>query len=146
MINIREMQIEDFDQVMAIENVNFSEPWTEAGFFTFFIRDDTLFLVAEEEGKIKGYIGIVCVIDEGDITNVSVDPKEQGRGIGNMLVEAVVKKARERGVKNIFLEVRRSNAPAIRVYEKNGFVQISVRKGYYTAPLEDALIMKREDG
>ena len=139
------MTMDDFDQVMEIENVNFSEPWTEAGFFTFFLRDDTLFLVAEEDEKIKGYIGIVCVPEDGDITNVSVAPEAQGAGIGSMLVEELIKRAAERGVTNIFLEVRASNASAIHLYEKYGFRQISVRKGYYTKPLEDALVMKREE-
>ena len=62
-----------------------------------------------------------------------------------MLVEELIKSAAERGVTNIFLEVRASNASAIHLYEKYGFRQISVRKGYYTKPLEDALVMKREE-
>ena len=59
MITIREMQIDDLEQVMPIEEANFSIPWTETGFFTFLIRDDALFLVAEEDGEILGYLGIL---------------------------------------------------------------------------------------
>ena len=76
------MQLDDLEQVMVIENELFSVPWTENGFFSFLLREDALFLVAEEEGKILGYCGVLMVLDEGDITNVAVDKKQQGRGIG----------------------------------------------------------------
>ena len=62
MITIREMQIDDLEQVMPIEEANFSIPWTETGFFTFLIRDDALFLVAEEDGEILGYLGILMKV------------------------------------------------------------------------------------
>ncbi|NCC43304.1 MAG: ribosomal-protein-alanine N-acetyltransferase, partial [Clostridia bacterium] len=68
MIQIREMEFDDLSAVMEIENENFSKPWTENGFFTFLIRDDTLFLVACEDDQILGYCGVVMVMDEGDIT------------------------------------------------------------------------------
>ena len=80
-MNIREMTLEDLDQVMAIEKENFSVPWTENGFFSFLIRQDTLFLVAEDETGIAGYCGIVMVPDEGDITNVSVAGNRRRQGI-----------------------------------------------------------------
>ena len=64
MITIREMQIDDLEQVMPIEEANFSIPWTETGFFTFLIRDDALFLVAEEDGEILGYLGILISCDD----------------------------------------------------------------------------------
>lgn len=75
MITIREMQIDDLEQVMPIEEANFSIPWTETGFFTFLIRDDALFLVAEEDGEILGYLGILISFDESEITNVCVAEK-----------------------------------------------------------------------
>lgn len=141
MIQIREMQFDDLEGVMEIENANFSTPWTETGFFTFLIRDDTLFLVAEEEEKILGYCGIVMVQDEGDITNVAVAKELQNQGIGKQLVKELLLQTKTRGVKKVFLEVRASNARAIHVYEKMGFEQISIRKNYYEAPTEDGLVM-----
>ena len=80
MITIREMQIDDLEQVMPIEEANFSIPWTETGFFTFLIRDDALFLVAEEDGEILGYLGILISFDESEITNVCVAEKARRRG------------------------------------------------------------------
>lgn len=87
MITIREMQIDDLEQVMPIEEANFSIPWTETGFFTFLIRDDALFLVAEEDGEILGYLGILISFDESEITNVCVAEKARRRGIGHALME-----------------------------------------------------------
>lgn len=144
MIQIREMQLDDLDQIMEIENACFSKPWTETGFFTFLIRNDTLFLVAEEKEKILGYCGIVMVQDEGDITNVAVASQNRNQGIGKRLMETLAEKTKEAGVKKIFLEVRESNAPAIHLYEKMGFVQNGRRKNYYEAPTEDAILMMRE--
>ena len=143
MINLREMQIDDLEKVMKIENRSFSVPWTDTGFFTFLIRDDTLFLVAEDDDKILGYIGMICVPEDGDITNVAVDADYRNKGIGKLLVSEMIKMSHERGIKNIFLEVRVSNAPAIHLYESFGFEKIGVRKNYYEEPKEDAYTMKR---
>lgn len=137
------MQIDDLAQVMPIEEENFSIPWSETGFFTFLIREDALFLVAEEEGEILGYLGILTVLDEGDITNVSVRQSARRRGIGSMLVQELIRRMEERGVTAIHLEVRESNIPAIRLYEQQGFVCDGRRKGYYEDPVEDAILMTR---
>ncbi len=144
MIQIREMQFDDLDQVMEIENACFSVPWTETGFFTFLIRNDTLFLVAEEDEKIYGYCGIVMVPDEGDITNIAVEKSMRKRGIGKMLMEALIEESAKRGVNKIYLEVRASNEPAIRLYEKMGYVVNGRRKNYYDDPKEDAILMMHE--
>ena len=96
MITIREMQIDDLEQVMPIEEANFSIPWTETGFFTFLIRDDALFLVAEEDGEILGYLGILISFDESEITNVCVAEKARRRGIGRALMEELFRRMQER--------------------------------------------------
>ena len=140
---IRQMEIDDLDQVMQIENDTFSVPWTENGFFTFLIRNDTLFLVAEEETEIVGYAGMVMVPEDGDITNVAVKSSHRGKGTGEKIVSALIEEARKNGVFNIFLEVRSSNDPAIRLYEKLGFTREGIRKDYYELPREDAVIMKK---
>lgn len=144
MIEIREMQLDDLEQVMEIENENFSRPWTETGFFTFLIRQDTLFLVAQENDEILGYCGVVMVQDEGDITNVSVKKEKQNQGIGNRLVQNLIAKTKGQGITRLFLEVRESNQRAIHVYEKAGFVQNGLRKNYYEDPVEHAVLMMHE--
>ena len=137
------MQIDDLDQVMIIEEESFSIPWTANGFFTFLIREDALFLVSEDDKGINGYIGLICAPPEGDITNVAVKASERNKGIGKALVSEMITKAHEKGVDDIFLEVRVSNTPAIRLYEAFGFENMGIRKNYYERPTEDAFIMKR---
>lgn len=144
MIKIREMQLDDLEQVMTIEEVNFSVPWTETGFFTFLLREDTLFLVAEEGEKILGYCGVVTVQDEGDITNVAVEKNSQNQGIGKKLLEEMFQRTQKAGVCRLFLEVRAGNAAALHLYEKMGFVQMGIRKNYYEQPVEDGVVMMRE--
>ena len=107
---IREMQLDDLEQVIVLEQDFFSVPWTENGFFSFLIREDALFLVAEEDGEILGYCGVLMVLDEGDITNVAVDRKRQGKGIGKKLIQGLIKKTVQAGVTRLHLEVRPSNA------------------------------------
>lgn len=143
MIQIREMQIDDLEQVMPIEEENFSVPWTETGFFTYLLRSDAMFLAAEEEGEVLGYCGVLLVLDEGDITSVSVKKNRHREGIGKLLIEALIQKTGREGVGVLHLEVRQSNAAAIALYEKMGFVRDGLRKNYYEAPTEDAVLMSR---
>lgn len=143
MVQIREMTLDDLEQVMVIERENFSVPWTENGFFSFLLRQDTLFLTAEEDGRVVGYCGAVLVPDEGDVTNVSVSRGCQGQGIGRALVQELVGRAAAAGVARLYLEVRRSNARALRLYGGLGFEQTGIRKNYYEEPVEDAVLMCR---
>ena len=144
MVKVREMTLDDLEQVMPIEQANFSVPWTENGFFSFLLREDALFLVAEEGEQILGYCGVILVPDEGDITNVSVAKEWQGQGIGKLLVQELIKRSAKAGVTRLFLEVRKSNEPAIRLYEQQGFIQEGIRKDYYEEPIEDAVLMSRQ--
>lgn len=139
---IRQMQIDDLEQVMPIERELFSVPWTETGFFTFLMREGALFLVAEEEGKIQGYCGVIMAADEGDITNVAVSGQYHRRGIGTLLVKELMSQCASMGIRELFLEVRESNEAARKLYEKLGFEEIGVRKLYYQEPAEDAVLMK----
>lgn len=143
-MTIREMTLDDLDQVMAIERENFSVPWTETGFFSFLIRQDTLFLVAEEAGEIEGYCGAVMVPDEGDITNVSVSGRRRRRGTGTALVRELIRRAEASGVTKLYLEVRESNLAAIGLYESLGFQKEGVRRDYYEEPRENAVLMSRK--
>ncbi|MEE8885746.1 MAG: ribosomal protein S18-alanine N-acetyltransferase [Eubacteriales bacterium] len=141
---IRRMRADDLETVASIEKKNFSVPWKAKDFAAYIDRDDAIFLVAEEEGKIAGYIGFYGIPDEGDITNVSVDPSFRRRGIGRALIKELERRTESRGITKIFLEVRESNEPAIRLYEQEGFRQVGVRKEYYHSPTEDARLMKRD--
>lgn len=140
-MTLREMTVEDLDQVMEIEEDLFAVPWTKEGYFTFLTRKDSMFLVVEEKGRILGYCGLLMVLDEGDVTNVAVCRERQKEGIGNFLVSSLIRLAGDLGIRQIHLEVRVHNETAIRLYERNGFTRDGIRKNYYTDPVEDALLM-----
>ena len=140
---LREMLVEDLDKVMEIEEDLFAVPWTKEGYFTFLTRKDAMFLVVEEKGEILGYCGLLMVLDEGDVTNVAVRRDRQREGIGNFLMESMLRLAYEQGIQTVHLEVRAGNSVAVRLYERLGFVKDGIRKGYYTDPVEDAVLMTR---
>lgn len=138
---IRKMEARDVSGVAKIEQENFSMPWSEKAFMDSLSQEEALFLVAEEEDRVLGYIGIYLSFEEGEITNVSVDSSSRNKGVGSELVEQLKKEAQARGTEKIFLEVRVSNEPAIRLYEKQGFEQVGCRKNFYEKPREDAWVM-----
>lgn len=142
-MTVRYMEIDDLDQVMPIEKDCFSVPWTREGFFTFLTRKDSMFLVAEEKGEILGYCGILMVLDEADVTNVAVRKDRRKEGIGGFLMKSLILLAEEQGIVTFHLEVRESNLSARRLYERLGFYTDGLRKGYYTDPDEDAVLMSR---
>lgn len=141
MITIRSMTSSDVDVVAKLEATIFSQPWSRQGFLDALEMAHAIFLVAEEEEGIVGYIGMYCSLDEGEITNVAVDQRKRCMGIGGMLLAAMKQEAARRDVTQIVLEVRVSNESAIRLYEKHGFVNQGIRKGFYEQPKEDAYIM-----
>ena len=141
MITIRNMQVADALAVSEIEQEIFSRPWSYQVFVDSLNLGNTIFLVAEEEGRILGYIGMYLAMDEGEITNVAVMKQERQRGIGGMLLKEIKKEAERRAIARIVLEVRVSNASAIRLYEREGFQNCGVRKNFYELPREDAYIM-----
>ncbi|MDO5135386.1 MAG: ribosomal protein S18-alanine N-acetyltransferase [Eubacteriales bacterium] len=138
---LREMLVEDLEQVLEIENAVFSVPWTREGFFTYLTKENAMFLVVEEKGRILGYCGLLMVLDEGDVTNVAVREERRREGIGGFLVGGMIRLARQQGIKIIHLEVRKGNCTAIRLYQRLGFRRDGLRKGYYTSPPEDAVLM-----
>ena len=97
-------------------------------------------LRANFEGECSE-VGMYLAMDEGEITNVAVAPVERCHGVGGMLLTELLKIAENKGVARIVLEVRASNDSAIRLYERNGFVQCGMRKGFYEFPKEDAYVM-----
>jgi ribosomal-protein-alanine N-acetyltransferase len=143
-ILIRPMSREDLDEVDRIERTNFSTPWRTADFAGYLKEKNAIFLTASEDNEVIGYIGAILTDYEGDITNVSVRPDRMHRGIGTMLVREILSEIDARGVVRMFLEVRRSNANAIRLYSEAGFISVGVRKNYYRLPDEDAIVMARD--
>lgn len=101
------------------------------------------FFLALEGDEILGYLCLSHVLDEGSIDNIAVSPEQRRRGVAEALVAAAGEEARRLGLAFITLEVRAGNEPAIRLYEKQGFTQVGLRRGYYEKPKEDAILMTR---
>ncbi|WP_207649463.1 ribosomal protein S18-alanine N-acetyltransferase [Anaeromicropila populeti] len=133
---------DDLEEVCSIENKMFSKPWSKSDFFTSMKNRQNIYLVAEEpQGEIVGYCGCWGVVDEGQITNVAVKPEARCKGIGTEMLKELIRIGRDEGLLQFTLEVRESNMQAIRLYEKLGFSSAGIRKNFYEAPLENAVIM-----
>lgn len=142
---IEEMQMDDCGPVAELEARCFSRPWTKAGFEDALRMDGPVFLVAKDsDGMILGYCGMYTSPGEGEITNVAVLEQQRGSGIATALMKQLKKRSLELGVNTIFLEVRVTNEPAIGLYKQEGFTECGIRKGFYSDPKEDALVMKCE--
>lgn len=133
---------EDIAKIAKLEEICFSEPWS-ANAILESLSHGTKFFVAKKKDELLGYVGISVVLDEGYITNVAVFPSWRGRGVGKALINAVTNMAEENALSFVSLEVRQSNAAAIALYEKTGFVTEGKRKAFYRHPTEDALIMTK---
>ena len=145
MFVIRRMTEEDLPSVAAIEKESFTQPWSESGFRSSLRSQDTMYLVADGDGKILGYTGLLRTFEEADITNVCVAYSCRGKGIGQALVAALMSEGRKAGIRRFTLEVRKSNSAAIHIYEKLGFHSVGFRKRFYSYPVEDACIMWTEE-
>jgi len=139
---IRPMELGDLDQVMDIERESFSEPWTRGCFeHEMLVLDASELTVAASQDDILGYTVAWFLEDEVHLANVAVRKKFRERGIGRTLVEALMNRAIQVRAERVVLEVRRSNLEAQRLYETLGFVQVGVRRNYYTKEGEDAILM-----
>lgn len=142
-VEIRKMKSADLPQVMQIELATFTMPWSEATFRGLLRRTDSDLFVAETaRAGLCGYAVFWAVVDQGELGNVAVAETQRGQGIGRLLIEAVLERAAKRNVREVFLEVRKSNESAQHLYEDFGFTQVGRRKNYYLQPVEDALVMK----
>ncbi len=99
------------------------------------------FAVDGADGRLAGYALASVVADEGEILNLAVDPEARRRGLGHRLLDAMLAMFRREGVASVFLEVRPSNADALRMYQEAGFRSMSTRRAYYRNPTENALTM-----
>lgn len=140
-LTIRQMSHSDLDEVCAIENASFSIPWSRNSFAEALADESNFLFVCEAGGSVVGYADTWCVLDEATITNIAVREDFRSMGIGAMLLKEALDEAKRRDIAAVTLEVRKSNVPAIKLYEKFGFEAAGIRPGYYEKPTEDAVIM-----
>ena len=141
LVRVREMTAEDIEDAALLEKTNLGkEAWTQKQLIDALTRDDTIYLVASKAGRIVGLCGVQNISGEGEITNVSVARDCRGEGIGYKMVKQLLERGVGIGIKDYTLEVRASNEPAIRLYERLGFVSEGVRPNFYDEPKDDAVI------
>jgi ribosomal-protein-alanine N-acetyltransferase len=136
----------DIDDILRIESISFTNPWTREMYLSELEhRDVSFFYIARDAvGEAIGFCSCWLVLDEIHINNLAVLPEHRRGGVASALIEHVLKEGGARGAHRATLEVRRSNEPARKLYEKFGFAVTAVRRGYYTRPEEDALVLWRE--
>lgn len=141
-VTIRPMTMDDLDEVLVIEQASFSAPWKREHFLQEIQGRHSFPLVASCQETVIGYVCVMSLFEEAQIMDIAIAPGYRGRKVGRLLLERAIAVAREQGAERLALEVRRSNAAAIRLYERSGFVHYSVRKGYYEGK-EDALLLEK---
>ena len=144
MIKIETALLEYLDDILKIENLCFSPPWTEGQLLSEMESEYGIIFAAFDEAKLCAFSVMHLAGDQAELYQIATLPEERGKGIANMLMEKGNVLAKEQNAESIFLEVRVSNAPAIALYEKHGFENLGIRKKYYTDPIEDAMIMVRK--
>lgn len=142
-IVVRPMTEGDLGAVLEIERAAFTVPWTPATFRGLLRRADSHLRVAEAGGRIVGYAAVWIVADQAELGDIAVSAEWRRRGVGRLLLASVFELVRERGVRELYLEVRVSNADARRLYERHGFHEVGLRRNYYDRPREDALVLRR---
>lgn len=143
-VRIRPARGEDLPVIHRIEKASYSVPWSRTTFRNLLDRMDTDSIVAEIGHEVVGYAISWFVLDQGELGNIAVAEKHRREGIGRLLIDAALERARARGVREIYLEVRRGNSGAQRLYRETGFRQVGVRRNYYVQPQEDALVMRHD--
>lgn len=133
----------DVARLAQIERLCFSRPWSEQSLREELGNPVAVYYVAQRDGRAAGYAGMRAAGDVGYIDNVAVDPACRRMGAATLLLRALEEYARGAGLESLTLEVRRSNAAAVALYEKEGFERVGARPGFYDRPREDALIMTR---
>lgn len=138
---IQDANLSHVSGIHAIEVECFSDPWPEQSIISQLPDDNHIFLVALDGDAVIGYVGMMCVLDEGYISNVAVTASYRRQKIADRLIDTLIGKANELNLSFATLEVRESNEPAKTLYAKHGFEVVGLRKNYYTKPKENAVLM-----
>jgi len=138
---------DQIDDVIAIEEVSFTNPWTRVMYLAELENTGVSFCFTARDpaGRVVGFCSFWRVLDELHINNLAVLPDVRRAGVATALLTHVLRYGASLGARRATLEVRRSNEAARLLYERFGFTVAGVRHGYYTKPVEDALVLWREN-
>jgi ribosomal-protein-alanine N-acetyltransferase len=137
----------DLDGVLEVEAESFTNPWTR-DMYAWELQNRSMchiFLVRTDDCRVAGFCAFWLVFDEIHINNIALRPGFRAQGLGTALLQRVLAEGRGLGARRATLEVRASNGAARRLYERMGFYVAGIRRDYYTSPVEDALILWRDE-
>ena len=140
-IYVSHFEKNELSAIAEIENLSINPPWSYKAICDFSEYNTNRIITAKIDGVVAGYITYSVIIDEVQIANVAVHPDFRRKGIAEKLLRFLIDEAKESNMFVITLEVRNSNIPAIKLYEKCDFSNVGVRKNYYKNPVEDAILM-----
>lgn len=141
-MEIRPSKESDIPQIFLLESRCFSDPWSQKILRSTLREEDCFFLTAEENGRICGYLNATHILDELSIHRVAVLPEYRRKGVGTAMLTRMMEFCQDKGLKQIFLEVRQSNLNAQRLYSRFGFEQVGERPHFYQNPDETGLVMR----
>ena len=138
---------QDLDGVLEVEATSFNNPSTRSWYENELQRPDVCFIyvIRTAEHAVAGFCAFWKVLDQIHINNLAIRPELRNQGLARRLLQKVLEDAAALGAPHATLEVRRSNERALRLYQQAGFRLAGVRTAYYTAPIEDALILSRDE-
>jgi [ribosomal protein S18]-alanine N-acetyltransferase len=145
-VRLRPMTTADLDTVLTLELALFGdEAWSRQMLAGELDQQPAtrLYLVAEDDGQIVGYAGLLAAGHQADVLTIAVDITRWGRGVGSALIRQLLAEATGRGCTEVFLEVRADNARAQSLYRWWGFTDVGIRRGYYQPSGTDAIVMRR---
>jgi ribosomal-protein-alanine N-acetyltransferase len=136
---------DDLDEIMELERVSFTNPWTRGMYLHELEKWEGCYLTARSDGRLVAYGGALLILDEAHVMTLAVLEDLRRRGLGARLLLELIRSAEGMGARFFTLEVRRSNRAAIELYARFGFQIMGERKHYYLDNMENALIMWTED-
>ena len=139
---LRPMLPSDTEAIRELECDIFSDAWSENNIKDSIESNFDYCMVIEEDYRVLAYIIFRVNEDEAELFRIATDKQYRGLGCGHKLMNFMISNLRKMKVKKVFLEVRSKNTAAIRLYENYGFKKIGIRREYYSAPLDDALLME----
>lgn len=141
MWTLRKAGENDAADIAALEETIFPDPWTQNSIRETLLQSNTEVSCVWNDRELIGYVILYYVLDEGEIARIAVKSSYRRQGAAGQLLEQVLRVCKDKGIVRLMLEVRESNEAAVSFYKKHGFTEDGARKGYYTNPREDALLL-----
>ncbi len=143
MLEIRIAKEQEIEEIARLEQEIFPDPWSLTALRDTWNQKQAQILGAWLDGQMAGYVIVYFAADESEIARIAVDEKFRRQGVAGVLLDEMERVLAGKGIVRLMLDVRKSNAAALRFYLSRGFKEDGVRKNFYTNPIEDAILMSR---